>query len=159
MELCLWQEDYYCETIGYSYVNYFIISPTSTKLNGGLLVSCCPSVHLSFCLWTEPCLLFIFNDFLQIFEICNFDFVLFWLGIHYELIVLVIMGQWEVSSECRDSIYSRYHWRQWKLPLWQPSMPSVTAKQSVWWYVIQWHMEKVSYRSHWNSMVLVSKRL
>ena len=37
--------------------------------------------------------------FWQFFQICNFDCVLFWLGIWYESIVLVIVGRREVFSE------------------------------------------------------------
>ena len=37
--------------------------------------------------------------FWQFFLICSFNFVLFWLGIQYESIVWVIMGQQGVSSE------------------------------------------------------------
>ena len=41
-----------------------------------------------------PCFAKLQNlNFQQIFEICNFDFVLFWLGIQYESMVWVIMGQ------------------------------------------------------------------
>ena len=46
--------------------------------------------------------------FWQILEICNFDFVFFWLGIQYDLIGWVIMRQWGVSSERRCSSCSRY---------------------------------------------------
>ena len=51
--------------------------------------------------------------FWQSLWICNFDFVLFWLGIQYELvniIVWVIMGRHGVSSECRHSSYSSFEW-------------------------------------------------
>ena len=37
-------------------------------------------------------------EFLPIFQICNFDFVLFWLGIWCESLVWVIMWQWGVSQ-------------------------------------------------------------
>ena len=40
-------------------------------------------------------------NFWQIFQICCFDLVLFWLGIWYESIVWLIMGWWGVFSECR----------------------------------------------------------
>ena len=42
-------------------------------------------------------------NFWQIFQICHFDFVMFWLGIQYESIVRVIVGWWGVFSECRHS--------------------------------------------------------
>ena len=42
-------------------------------------------------------------NFWQFLSICNFDFVLFSLGIQYGSIVWVVMGQRRVSSECRHS--------------------------------------------------------
>ena len=47
--------------------------------------------------------------------ICNFDFVYFWLGIQYETIVCIIMGQPGVSSGHRGSSCSSYFWQHWKL--------------------------------------------
>ena len=44
---------------------------------------------------------FHYLNFWQIFQLCNFDFVLFWLGIWYESIVWVIMGWQGVFSERR----------------------------------------------------------
>ena len=41
--------------------------------------------------------------FRPILQICNFDIVLFWLGIQYDSIVWVIMRQRGVSWECRHS--------------------------------------------------------
>ena len=41
--------------------------------------------------------------FWWIFEICNFDFVFFWLGIQYDSMVWVIMRRRGVSSERRRS--------------------------------------------------------
>ena len=58
-------------------------------------------------------------NFWQIFEICNFDFVLFWLGIQYESKVWIIKGRRRVFSECRRSScscwYSQYKsiWPFW----------------------------------------------
>ena len=37
-------------------------------------------------------------NFWQFFKICNFDFVLFWLGIWCEPLVWIIMGWWGVSQ-------------------------------------------------------------
>ena len=51
--------------------------------------------------------------FWQIFQICNFVFVLFWLGIWCESIVWVIIGRRRVLSECRHSSFRnscRYSW-------------------------------------------------
>ena len=45
-------------------------------------------------------------EFLAIFKICNFDFILFWLGIQYESIVWTNMGRRVVFSECWCSSYS-----------------------------------------------------
>ena len=45
------------------------------------------------------------QHFLAKVLICNFDFVLFWLGIWYESIVWVIMVQQGVFSECRHSSF------------------------------------------------------
>ena len=97
---------------------------------GGILFSPCLSVRL----WTESCLLCIFNNthwilfifshlikqlqkvprvmfvskfkplkFWRILKICNFNFVFFWLGIQYDLMVWVIMRRRRVSSESRRS--------------------------------------------------------
>ena len=41
--------------------------------------------------------------FWRIFKICNFDFVIFWLGIQYDSMVWVIMRRRGVSSERRRS--------------------------------------------------------
>ena len=46
--------------------------------------------------------------FWRIFKICNFDFVIFWLGIRYDSMVWVIMRQRGVSSERRRSSCSSY---------------------------------------------------
>ena len=45
---------------------------------------------------------------LRIFKICNFDFVIFWLGIQYDSMVWVIMRRRGVSSERRRSSCSSY---------------------------------------------------
>ena len=37
-------------------------------------------------------------NFWQFFKICNFDFILFWLGIWCEPLVWVMMGRWGVSQ-------------------------------------------------------------
>ena len=49
---------------------------------------------------------FLQNSKIWIFD--NFGFVLFWLGIHNESIVWVIMGRRRVFSECRYSSCSSY---------------------------------------------------
>ena len=101
----------------------FFYTPTRFNNEGGyagITLSICPSVRL----WTESCLLCIFNNshqihfifahlikqlkgvsrvmpvskfknlkFWLIFEICNFDFVFFLLGIQYDSMVWVIMRQ------------------------------------------------------------------
>ena len=41
---------------------HLIIPPASMKLKGGMLVSPCPFVRLSICLWMESCPLCIFNN-------------------------------------------------------------------------------------------------
>ena len=52
----------------------------------------------------------------QIFGICNFDFVLFWLWIWYESIEWVIMGRQGVFSERKRSNCSSCIWRDiWSL--------------------------------------------
>ena len=97
----------------------------TTKLSGGKLVSPCPSVlpaypvsalyHLQF--WLDPFhiytsyqttsegvspvkLVATLNNlnFGNIFQICNFDFVFFWLGIWYESLVWVIMRRQGISQ-------------------------------------------------------------
>ena len=136
-------------------------TPCSTKLKGDMLVSPCPSVRLwtescPLCIFYNTCPIhFIFTHlikqlqkvcrmwtffssklknlrFWQILWICNFDFVLFWLGIWYECsmvwawiqyelfnsmslgsnmncsIVWVIMGYQGVSSERRHSSCSSF---------------------------------------------------
>ena len=97
-----------------------VIPPASTKLKGGILVSRRPYVSPSVCgqncvrsvtstILTESishlinhfrrrvtCNIFCKVpklDFWQIFQMSNFDFVLFCLGIWYEAIVWVIMGR------------------------------------------------------------------
>ena len=115
---------------------HIIIPPASTKLIGGILVSPCPSVRPSVCpsvrLWTKSCPLCIFNNtqFWRIFIICNFDFVIFWLGIQYDSMVWVIMRRRGVSSERRRSSYSYAQfallriWLKMALqPRWQPRRP------------------------------------
>ena len=47
-------------------------------------------------------------NFWQIFQSCNFDSVLFWLGIWYESIVWVIMGRQGFFSQHRHSSSSSY---------------------------------------------------
>ena len=46
-------------------------------------------------------------NFWHFFKVCNFDFVLFWLGFYCESLVWVIMGQRGVS-ECRHSSWSSW---------------------------------------------------
>ena len=62
-----------------------IIPSASTKCTGltSIFLSTPPSVRL----WTESYPLW---NFWQIFDICNFDFVLFWLGIKYASVLWVI---------------------------------------------------------------------
>ena len=88
------------------------------EVEGGILVSPCPSVCLSIYPYqqyaTDP---FHINTscratsrvshvmFISKFQIFNFDFVLFWLGIQYDSIVWVIMGRWWVSSELTVLVY------------------------------------------------------
>ena len=63
-------------------------------------------------------------EFLAIFfKICNFDFVLFWLGIRYESLV------WVTISECRHSSYS-----------------SLTPEQGSCWGVYWFHSVRLSVR-------------
>ena len=110
----------------------FIIPPASTKLIGGytgITLSVCPSVdrivsalylqqyssdpfHIctSYQATSEgvsrvmPVSKFFKSlKFWRIFKICNFDFVIFWLGIQYDSMVLVIMRRRGVSSERRRS--------------------------------------------------------
>ena len=91
---------------------------------GGILVSLCPSV-CPFCL--DPFHIYAsykatsegvsrakflakFQNlqFWQIFKICNFDFVLFWLGIWCESLVWVIMGRRGVSQNAGVLVDSCY---------------------------------------------------
>ena len=51
--------------------------------------------------------------FWQIRQICNFDFVFFWLGIQYESIVWNIIRRWGVSSELRRSSCSNCELDMW----------------------------------------------
>ena len=108
-----------------------IIPPASTKLIGGytgITLSVCPSVdrivsalylqqfspdpfHIctSYQATSEgvsrvmPVSKFKNLKFWRIFKICNFDFVIFWLGIQYDSMVWVIMRRRGVSSERRRS--------------------------------------------------------
>ena len=110
---------------------YLIIPPASTKLIGGytgITLSVCPSVdrivsalylqqyssdpfHIctSYQATSEgvsrvmPVSKFKNLKFWRIFKICNFDFVIFWLGIQYDSMVWVIMRRRGVSSERRRS--------------------------------------------------------
>ena len=63
----------------------------------GFIMSVCLSVRLS------------------VDGICNFDFVLFWLGIQNDSVVWIIMGRLGVSSECRHSNCSCHSCR-WPQP-------------------------------------------
>ena len=107
----------------------------STKLKWGVLVSPCsiarPSVRASICPSVDRIVFVLYLqqystdpfhiytsyqaalegvsrvEFWQIPIICNFDFVLFWLGIQYEPTVWISMGWWVwVSSERGRSSYS-----------------------------------------------------
>ena len=51
---------------------------------------------------------FKYLKFWRIFKICNFDFVIFWLGIQYDSMVWVIMRRRGVSSERRRSSCSSW---------------------------------------------------
>ena len=51
--------------------------------------------------------------FLQFFKICNFDFVLFWLGIWCESLVWVIMGPWRVSQNAGILVVLVHYWDLW----------------------------------------------
>ena len=56
-------EKWHIVEVYYPFVSIkLIIPPASTKLKGGILVSPCPSVCPSVCLWTESCPLCIFNN-------------------------------------------------------------------------------------------------
>ena len=90
-----------------------IIPPASAKLKGGILVSPCPSVRL----WTESCPLRIFNNthrihfifahlIKQLQKVCNAHFKIK----KFYSMVWVIMRRRGVSSECRCSSCSCYHW-------------------------------------------------
>ena len=107
------------------------IPPASTKLIGGytgITLSVCPSVdRIVSALYLQQYSLDPFYictsyqatsegvsrvmsvskfknlKFWRIFKICNFDFVIFWLGIQYDSMVWVIMRRRGVSSERRRS--------------------------------------------------------
>ena len=109
----------------------FIISPASTKLIGGytgITLSVYPSVdRIVSALYLQQYSSDPFHictsyqatsegvshvmpvsklknlKFWRIFKICNFDFVIFWLGIQYDSMVWVIMRRRGVSSERRRS--------------------------------------------------------
>ena len=57
--------------------------------------------------------------FLRIFKICNFDFVIFWLGIQYDSMVWVIMRRRGVSSERRCSSCSSLFCLLTFIPAWR----------------------------------------
>ena len=113
-----------------------IIPPASTKLIGGytgITLSVCPSVdRIVSALYLQQYSSDPFHictsyqatsegvsrvmpvsklknlKFWRIFEICNFDFVIFWLGIQYDSMVWVIMRRRGVSSERRRSSCSSF---------------------------------------------------
>ena len=73
-----------------------LVIPHTTKLLGGILVSLRPSVCPSV---PHPVsALYRLQNFKHFLKICNFYFVLFWLGIWCEPLVWVIMGRWGVSQ-------------------------------------------------------------
>ena len=55
--------------------------------------------------WLQHFKIWIFGNF---FQICNFNFVLFWLGIWNESIVRVMMGWRGIFSKCRHSSCSSF---------------------------------------------------
>ena len=67
------------------------------------------SSNLRRCVACKVCFKFCLK-FWQILQICNFDFVFFWLGIQYDSIVWVIMRRPGVSSERRRSSCSSRVW-------------------------------------------------
>ena len=85
----------------------------------------------------------------KIFQICNFDFVLFWLWIQYESIVWVIMRQHGVSSECRrssssydydknfvfwffmTSVNPAFNYKVLRLHLWNMAVQSTSYKRTI----------------------------
>ena len=103
----------------WQWFNWWLLCSPLNEVDGGILVSPCPSVHM----WTESCPLCIFYNihgidcmftylikqlqmvssvyvflqlnnltFSQILEICNFDFLLLWLGNQYELVSSMSLG-------------------------------------------------------------------
>ena len=120
--------------------------PRTTKLFGGILVSLTPSVHpASPVRSVTPTVLvgsilyytsiqatsegvshvkflaqFQNLNFWQFLKICNFDFVLFWLGIWCESLVWVNMGRLGVSQNAGVLVlvYTRFMFSQWsQVPL------------------------------------------
>ena len=117
-------------------ISNIVIPLASTKLIGGytgITLSVCPSVdrivsalylqqyssdpfhiYTSYQATSEgvsrvmPVSKFKNLKFWRIFLICNFDFVIFWLGIQYDSMVWVIMRRWGVSSERRRSSCSSF---------------------------------------------------
>ena len=74
--------------------------PLQRSWKGGILVSPCPSVRPSVCPSVDRIVSALYLQqyssdpnlkFWQIFKICNFDFVFFWLGIQYDSMVWVII--------------------------------------------------------------------
>ena len=92
-----------------------LLYPRTAKLSEGILVSLrssvCPFARPS----RNPCPLCSayssgcthFIVFWQVFKMCNFDFVLFWLGIWCESLIWAIMAQRGISK-LRRSSYSSF---------------------------------------------------
>ena len=161
---------------------HFIIPLASTKLKGGytgFTLSVCPSACLSvdrimsalylqqyssdpFHIWTsdqatsEGVLRAMFvSKFWQILEICNFDFVFFWLGIQYDSMVWVIIRWQGVSSERRHSSCSSW-WR--KGPdinddnLW---LECACHKWNWWYSLFQFYLMRFFLSPEWNIVTLI----
>ena len=87
------------------FIQQLVIPPLQRSWKGDILVSPCPSVHPSVCpsvdsivsalhlqqYYSNPFHISISYLILKFWQICNFDFVFFWLGIQYDSIVWVFM--------------------------------------------------------------------
>ena len=86
--------------------------------------------------------------FLPILEICNLDFVFFWLGIQYDSIVWVIMRRQGVYSERRRSSCSSFLW----------NCPQINVARPH-WSLVNNGLVPVSDRQNWEFWMIVKYKI